>query len=176
MKPSPNTRLIHDAISGDTEAIEQLLLQYHPSVTRFAREFCSTPEDVEDAVQETLWIAAQQIGTLRVASAFSSWLFKIVRHQCFRLLKLARHTGFTSELLEIVPSDEDTERQIALRHDLTVALATLPPAHREVFFLRDLEELPASEVAGRLGITVMTVKSRLHRARTTLRLKLQEWK
>jgi RNA polymerase sigma factor (sigma-70 family) len=175
MKPSPNTQIINAAISGDTEAIEQLLLQYHPSVIRFAREFCATPEDVEDAVQETLWIAAQQIGTLRVASAFSSWLFKIVRHQCFQLLKLARHTGFTSALPEIVPSDEDTERQIALRHDLAAALATLPPSHREVFFLRDLEELPASEVADRLGITVMTVKSRLHRARTRLRLKLQEW-
>ena len=176
MKSSPDTQLINAAIDGDTAAIEQLLLRYHPSVLRFAREFCATPEDVEDAVQETLWIASQQIGTLRVASAFGSWLFKIVRHQCFRLLKLTRQTDLSSTLLEIVPSDEDTERQIALRHDLAAALATLPSSHREVFFLRDLEELPALEVAARLGITVMTVKSRLHRARTMLRLKLQEWK
>jgi RNA polymerase sigma factor (sigma-70 family) len=176
MNPSPDTQLINAATSGDTEAIEQLLLRYHPSVTRFAREFCATPEDVEDAVQETLWIAAQQIGTLRVASAFGSWLFKVVRHQCFRLLRLARRTGFTSALPEIIPSDEDTERQVALRHDLAEALAILPPSYRQVFFLRDLEEMPASEVAAQLGITVMAVKSRLHRARAILRLSLQEWK
>src|SRR5579859_2118240 len=175
MKPLPDTQLINAAISGDAAAIEQLLLQYHPSVARFAREFCATPEDVEDAVQETLWIAAQRIGTLRVASAFGSWLFQVVRHQCLRLLRLVRPTVSTDVMLEILQSEENTERQVALRHDLAQALATLPPSYRQVFFLRDLEELPASEVAARLGITVMTVKSRLHRARALLRLRLQEW-
>lgn len=175
MKTPADIQLINAAISGDTEAVEQLLLQYHPSVIRTAREFCATPEDVEDAVQETLWIASQRIGTLRVAAAFGSWLFKVVRHQCFRLLRLARRTGFTSELAEMIPADENTEYQIALRHDLAEALATLPSSLRQVFFLRELEELPASEVASRLDITVMTVKSRLHRARAILRLRLQEW-
>ncbi|WP_207229462.1 sigma-70 family RNA polymerase sigma factor [Ktedonosporobacter rubrisoli] len=75
----------------------------------------------------------------------------------------------------MVPSDVDTERQVALRYDLAKALATLQPSHRQVFFLRDLEELPATEVAAQLGITVMAVKSRLHRARALLRLRLQEW-
>ncbi|GHO42176.1 RNA polymerase sigma factor [Ktedonospora formicarum] len=176
MNPSPDSQLINAATSGDPEAIEQLLLCYYPSVTRFARKFCATSEDVEDAVQETLWIAAQRIGTLRVASAFGSWLFKVVRHQCFRLLKLSRRTDSTSAILQLVPSNEDPERQIALRHDLASAIAALSPLHRQVFVLRDLQEIPASEVAARLGVTVMTVKSRLHRARTTLRQALEQWK
>jgi RNA polymerase sigma factor (sigma-70 family) len=176
MKTLPDLQLIDAATGGDPEAIEQLLLQYHPSVTRFARKFCATPEDVEDAVQETLWIATQEIGTLRVASAFGSWLFQVVRHQCFRLLRRSQGTSFISALPLVVQSDENTELQIALRHDLAEAIAALPPVYQQVFLLRDIEGRPALEVAAALGITVMTVKSRLHRARIRLRVALQLWK
>lgn len=64
--------LIESAWQGDTEAIEQLLLQYQPALTRFAYKYCATPEDVEDAVQETLWIVYQKISSLRSTSAFVS--------------------------------------------------------------------------------------------------------
>src|SRR4051794_20614683 len=78
--------LITAACEGDPDAIEQLLLYYHPTITRFARKYCATPEDVEDAVQETLWITSQKIGTLRVTSAFVSWVFRVVQRECYRLL------------------------------------------------------------------------------------------
>ncbi|GHO61676.1 RNA polymerase sigma24 factor [Ktedonobacter sp. SOSP1-52] len=175
MNSSPDAQLITDAIGGDPVAIEQLLDRYHPSVTRFARKFCATPEDVEDAVQETLWIAAQRIGTLRVASAFTSWLFEVVRHQCLRLLRLTQPTNSMDARLEILPSVENPERQIMLRHDLARAIAVLPPSQMHVFLLRDLEGRSAGEVAATLGLTVMSVKSRLHRARVTLRQTLQQW-
>ena len=175
MNSLSDAQLITDAIGGDPAAIEQLLDKYHPSVTRFARKFCATPEDVEDAVQETLWIAAQRIGTLRVASAFTSWLFEVVRHQCLRLLRRTPPTSSMDAILELLPSVEDSERQIMIRHDLARAIADLPPSQRHVFLLRDLEERPAAEVAAMLGLTIMTVKSRLHRARATLRQTLQQW-
>ena len=175
MKTLPDPQLIDAASSGNPEAIEHLLLRYYPSVTRFAREFCATPEDVEDAVQETLWIAAQHVGALRVAAAFGSWLFKVVRHQCYRLLRRNQRTGTTSASIQLVQVDEDLERQIALRHDLARAIAALPPLYRQVLLLRDVEERSAPEVAAMLGITVMAVKSRLHRARMILRQSLQQW-
>lgn len=175
MNVSPDTQLITDAIGGDRAAIEQLLDRYHPSVTRFARQFCATPEDVEDAVQETLWIAAKRIGTLRVASAFTSWLFEVVRHQCLRLIRRMKPTNSLDAGLELLPSVENLERQIMLRQDLARAITVLPPSQRQVFLLRDLEGRSAVEVAVMLGLTVMTVKSRLHRARATLRQTLQQW-
>ena len=175
MNSFPDTQLISDAGDGDPAAIEQLLDRYHPSVARFARKFCATPEDVEDAVQETLWIAAQRIGTLRVASAFTSWLFEVVRRQCLRLLRLTQPTSSMDARVELLPSVENTERQIMLRHDLVRAIAALPPSQRHVFLLRDLEERSAAEVAALLGLTIMTVKSRLHRARASLRQTLEQW-
>lgn len=176
MKTLPDPDLFDAATGGDPGAIEQLLLCYKPSVIRFAREFCATPEDVEDAVQETLWIAAQRIGTLRVAAAFGSWLFKVVRHQCFKLLRSVRRESYNGAFTLVVQSDEHTELQVALRHDLVEAIAALPPFYRQVFLMREIEGRSAPEVAAILGISVMAVKSRLHRARSELRQSLEQWK
>src|SRR3982751_3735881 len=145
MKSTLDLTLIEAASQGNTEAIERLLLQYHPTITRFAQKFCATPEDVEDAVQETLWIAAQKIGTLRVTSAFVSWLFQVVRRQCFRLLHITQHEYAISPKLEL--ADETPELQIALQHDVVNAIACLSAEQRLVLIMRDIEGLTAPTVA-----------------------------
>jgi RNA polymerase sigma factor (sigma-70 family) len=177
MKVYPDQDLIEAAVQGNTEAIETLLLQYSPLVTKFARKYCATPEDVEDAVQETLWVASQKIGTLRVVSAFVSWLFNIVKHQCFRLLKIGQHTE--TEIFDNDQSlflvDDNPELQILLRQDVVKALIQLPIHHRQVVIMRDLEGMSTAEVADALEITIPTVKSRLHQGRNTLRELLVHW-
>ncbi len=87
MQHPPTTQLVESARAGDAAAIQALIVRYQPDVAKFARTVCATPEDAEDAVQEALWIAVQRLGTLRVASAFTSWLFQVVKHECFRLLR-----------------------------------------------------------------------------------------
>lgn len=173
MKSAPDLALIEAASKGDTEAIEQLLLQYHSTITRFAQKFCATPEDVEDAVQETLWIAARKIGTLRVTSAFISWLFQVVRRQCFRLLHLAQYESPMPTSLEL--AEDNPELQIALHNDVINAIARLSSEQRQVLIMRDVEGMTTPIVASLLGITVETVKSRLHRARHNLRESLKHW-
>jgi DNA-directed RNA polymerase specialized sigma24 family protein len=51
MKPLIQIEMIEAAREGDSAAVENLLLHCQPSVIQFARKYCSTPEDVEDAVQ-----------------------------------------------------------------------------------------------------------------------------
>ena len=173
MKTTTDLQLIEAACQGDPEALEALLLQYHPMVTRFARKYCATPEDVEDAVQETLWIAAQKIDTLRVTSAFISWVFQVVRRQCFRLLRIQqRETPVNGSDLPDQVKD-NPEHSCSLHLDVAKALAGLPPTYREVLILRDLQGLTAPEVAAMLGVTIETVKSRLHRARNLVRQTLE---
>jgi DNA-directed RNA polymerase specialized sigma24 family protein len=46
-------QLVQAACQGDANAIEALLLKHHTDVSRFARTLCATPEDAEDALQET---------------------------------------------------------------------------------------------------------------------------
>jgi len=64
------------------------------------------------------------------------------------------------------------EAQLASRQMaelLAEAVDSLPPSYRSVHQLRDVEELPGSEVAQKLGISLAAMKSRLHRARELLR-------
>lgn len=167
--------LIELARQGDTEAIETLLVRYQPDVMKFARTVCATPEDAEDAVQEALWIASRKVGTLRAASAFTTWLFQVVKHECYRLIRrVHRETRIDDRMLE-APKSRSIGDQVALAHDLAAAIASLAPPYRQVLILRDVQCLTAPEVAATLGVTVETVKSRLHRARLSIRTSLASW-
>lgn len=162
--------LIEAARQGDPAALERLLALSRRDLKRFARRSCASAEDAEDAVQVALWRIHRKIGTLRVIQAFSSWLFRLVERECRRLLRLNAGTQALDEAalaelpLEMVPLD--------LRRDLSAAIAALPPLYREALILRDIEELSAIEAAERLGITVEALKSRLQRARSSLRTAL----
>lgn len=174
MQTPDSVELVEAARLGDTGAMETLLIQYQPAVTRFARKYCATPQDVEDAVQETLWVASRKIGALRVSSQFIAWLFRIVRNQCYQLLK-GGHDDYALDLEDRLASSEDDPAQSAqLKQDVVQALAMLPITYREVIILRDIQELTAPETAERLGCTVEAVKARLHRARTMLRTSLEQ--
>lgn len=166
--------LIQAAVDGDTAALSALITASRPDLVCFARRACATPEDAEDAVQETLWIISRQIGTLRMLAAFTAWAARIVKNECYRLLKLAR--GDSTPLADELPDKVMTvEALTALRQDVIAALSELKPTYRQVIILRDIEGLTAPQVAADLEITIETVKSRLHRARSVLRERLQHW-
>jgi RNA polymerase sigma factor (sigma-70 family) len=165
------TQLIEAARQGDTGAISELLTVCQPDLTRFARRTCSTTEDAEDAVQIALWQLYRKVGLLRCAATFTTWIFRIVERECYRLYRTARGTEPLDEVLEhdlpqaaLVPTD--------LRLDLARAMERLTPPYREVLLLRDVHELTAPEVAAQLGLSLEAVKSRLHRARTQVREQL----
>lgn len=172
-QPTPD--LIEAARQGNTEALHTLLVRYQPDVTKFARSVCATPEDAENAVQEALWIAARKVGTLRVASTFTAWLFQVVKHECYRLWRRVHREALRDSHLAMMPTGGSLADQAALAHDLAAAIAALPLPYRQVLIMRDVQGMTAPEVAVTLGITVETVKSRLHRARTSLRTSLKSW-
>ena len=169
-----STEDIQAAVNGDAAAIEGLITTCQPDLLKFARRVCATPEDAEDAVQETLWTISQKIGTLRMLTAFVGWAARIVRHECYRLLKYARGETLLDPEIDF-PDEDDPDLRSALHHDVTTALTELPFIYRQVILMRDVEERTAPEVAAILGISTEAVKSRLHRARTILRAQLKQW-
>jgi RNA polymerase sigma factor (sigma-70 family) len=173
--PIESTALIEAARQGDTQALETILLHYQPAVTRFARKYCATPQDVEDAVQETLWVASRKIGALRVSTRFVAWLFRIVRNQCYQLLRGGRDDTDLPDLEDrLISSEADPAQYTLLQQDVIRALSLLPASYREVILLRDVQELTAPQTAEHLHITVEAVKARLHRARAMLREMLEQ--
>lgn len=158
---------IEAARSGDRDALLTLLSAVQPDLRRYARTACRTSSDIDDAVQEALWLLYRRIGTLRAVTAFSGWLFAIVRREC---LRLARKT------MSIAPFDDETRTDAlllmpdaALRSELASAIQSLPAHYRDVVILRDIDELTIDEIAARLSVTRESAKARLHRARTLLR-------
>lgn len=164
-------QLVEAARGGKPAAVLELLRVCQPDVRRFARRSCSTSEDAEDAVQETLWRLYRHIGALRTAATFATWLFRIVERECYRLFRIRAGT----DALDDVPESALPEARavpIDLWMDIARAIESLSPPYREVLILRDVHELTAPEVARELGIGIAAVKSRLHRARGQVRARL----
>ncbi|MGS0742965.1 RNA polymerase sigma factor [Glaciimonas sp. GG7] len=158
--------LILAAQTGDQAAISRLLVVCQADARRYARRHCHV-SDIDDAVQESLLIISRKVTGLKVAVAFSSWLFTVIKRECRKLERMM----FKHAPLE----DEVAEQQVAcrtddaLRIDLTHALESLPAHYLEVVLLRDFEELTIAEIAERLGEQPGAIKSRLHRARELVR-------
>jgi RNA polymerase sigma factor (sigma-70 family) len=165
---------IQAAVNGDAAAISDLITACQPDLLKFARQACATPEDAEDAVQETLWLISQKVGTLRIVNAFMGWAIRIVKHECFRLLRAVRGESELNAEDDLFSHQDDLDLPV-LQHDIVNGLMQLPSIYREVLIMRDIKEMTAPEVASVLDISSDAVKSRLHRARGMLRSQLKHW-
>ncbi|MCD9539685.1 sigma-70 family RNA polymerase sigma factor [Photobacterium carnosum] len=159
--------LIEAARQGSSEATEQLLIDWQPTLKKMAFKQC-TSNDVDDAVQESLAIIWRRIGTLKTVEAFPGWLLIIIKRECSKLMKSNNNLDELPEdyheLFSYYSSPE-------LRLDIIAAIHSLPEKYRSVILLRDLEELSIGEIANKLLLTRMAVKSRIHRGR----LMMQEY-
>ena len=157
---------------------EALANEHKDAVYRQMIRICGNREDAEDVLIEALLKAYRHLNQLRHSLAFRSWLAQIARRVCWQLkerdslLPLLQLSVLEDEGKQISGNDLPMEAQVASRRMkglLTHAVDSLPPAYREVYQLRDVEELPGKEVARRLGLSLGAMKSRLHRARELLR-------
>jgi RNA polymerase sigma-70 factor (ECF subfamily) len=175
---TPDSDLVAAAKAGDRKALEELLGRHQGRVYRFGKKMCRDDEDAADVLQETLLAAARTLPEFREASSVSTWLYTIARSFC---IKRRRTSKFAPAVVESLDQDEagavadparSPEEAVAgrqLQRALDEAIAALEPMYREVLVLRDVEGLPAAEVAEALGLSVEAVKSRLHRARMAVR-------
>ncbi|MEU3693364.1 RNA polymerase sigma factor [Streptomyces narbonensis] len=168
----PDERLIKAAQDGDVTSLTTVVVQSQPHVRRFALSLCASPQDAEDAAQEALIILYRKIGTLRATGALASWMFRIVRNECLRQVRLlaSRREGAPDEPL--APEGPSAEESVLHRLEverIAAAVGALPRDQRQVLIMRDIQGLPGRTVADALGLSGAAMKSRLHRARTTLR-------
>ena len=124
-----------------------MLIHSRQDLRRYAEYHCVI-NDVEDAVQESLITVSRKLGDLRSLECFASWLFRIVKRECNRLKRRQRMLSgdvISDDILPVV-MPEPAE----WRHDVALALESLPAHYREVVLLRDLEGLTIAEMAQRL--------------------------
>jgi RNA polymerase sigma-70 factor (ECF subfamily) len=173
-----DSALVARLIAGDASALRLLYERHGRALLRFSTAMCRSRQAAEDLVHDTF------LAFLREPSLFDplqgsvfAYLCGVLRHQVSRHFRRERRwVALGSEETYAQPDDtaapDDeiarTEETAALRR----AMLELPLPHREVIALCDLEELPYATVASILDCPVGTVRSRLHRARALLTIRL----
>ena len=174
--PEAMAQLVAAAQDGDREAFERLVEATHAETYTLAYRLTGDEEDARDVTQEAYLRAYRGLRRFRGDAQFSTWMYRITANCASTHLgrrKRHRHDELTEEL---GVADErpavDPELQLelgGLRDRLHVALHDLPPKLRAVVVLRDIYDLPHTEIAAELGISESAAKVRLHRARKKLR-------
>jgi RNA polymerase sigma-70 factor (ECF subfamily) len=157
---------------------EALANEHKDAVYRQLVRACGNREDAEDVLIEALLNAYRSLTQLRESKAFRSWLAQIGRRVCWQLkerealLPLMQLSALEEEGAELSAGGPSVEMQAArnqMKALLQRAIESLPGAEREVYVLRDVEELSGEETAVKLNITLASMKSRLYRARANMR-------
>ena len=184
MQPaSREQELIGRVQRGENELFYELVKPYERRVYAAALAILRNDADAEDVAQEAMLKALRGIRQFRAEARFSTWLIQITVNEA--LMRRRRERNGIMEGIddrrdedgEYTPRDfadwreipsEALERQ-EVRQKLAQALASLDRKYREVFVLRDMEQLNIQETAEALGISIAAVKTRLLRARLMLR-------
>jgi RNA polymerase sigma-70 factor (ECF subfamily) len=182
---APTPALLERARAGDARALEELLEQHQAQVYRFGLRMCRDPEDAKDVLQDTLFAMARSVRDFRGASSISTWLYSIARSFCIKKRRVGKFApaprdvrsldtesaagAIAAGLADPARRPDEVLAALEVERALEQAIDALDPMYREVLLLRDAEGLSAPEVAEVLGIGVPAVKSRLHRARLSVR-------
>jgi RNA polymerase sigma-70 factor, ECF subfamily len=174
------SRMIASILAGDAQLFHELIRPYERRVYVMALSFLHNEADAEDVAQEAFLKAFRSLASFRGDAKFGTWLVSITlirRRDAVKMESLDEpqdDQGHSSPALlrdwKEIPSEALERKEV--RSLLQKAITSLPQIYREVFQLRDIEQLSVNEAAQALGITVSSVKVRLHRARMMLQKNL----
>jgi RNA polymerase sigma-70 factor, ECF subfamily len=178
--------LVSTAKSGDATAFVELSKRHSNRVLLTTYRITRNWQDAEDALQDSLLKAFSHLNGFQEKSSFATWLTRIAINSALMILRKKRVCVEISidgnddpddkyERWEARSLTEDPESRFARSEReelLRNAILRLPPVCREVVELRQAKDYSAREIAQALGISVAAVKSRLSRARLTLRAAL----
>jgi RNA polymerase sigma-70 factor (ECF subfamily) len=172
----PDGAIVQAVLAGDVEQYAVLVRRYQDRYARYAARMLGSVDAAEDAVQDALVRAYDQLARCRDPNNFAGWFFLILRNRCFAERRRdQRYAGLDG--VPDVPAEENSEISLERRErarGIERALQSLTSEQREVFVLKHMEELSYEEIAGRIGTTVAALKMRMHRAYDRLRELLEE--
>lgn len=184
---SEDMDLARRALARDGEAFRAIIRRHNQKLYRLARSIIRNDSEAEDIVQETYVLAFAHLASFRGEASLATWLSRIAINEALGRLRRKNRAGavMTDRPVhdaEIIPfplnaGTDDPERSMAQRQILALvegATDALPDIYRTVFVARVIEGLSMEETADLLGIRPETVKTRLHRARSLVRRRLDE--
>lgn len=168
------------ALKGEMRAFEELVRANQNKVFNFCYRSMGSRSDAEELAQETFIKAYRGLASFDCERSFSTWLFAIAHNALVDWFRARRpeepYSGGGLVVEEIPGSTGEPEPEAIgreLRLSLEVALGQLPYDYRAVLVLRHIEGLSYQEIAEVLGVPTGTVKTWIHRARVSLRKRME---
>jgi RNA polymerase sigma-70 factor (ECF subfamily) len=173
-EPTTNLPAVQDAVAKSRKLFVAAASELRPRLHRFCARMCKSSLDGEDVVQETLADAFFNLSTLKDASRFEAWMFRIAYHKCIDFLRREQsrgddiEIGFDDEHDRANESADDAFANAPIDEALATLVGELPPKERAAVLLKDVLGYPLAEVAEIADSTVGGVKAALHRGRAKL--------
>ncbi len=175
-------------MDGNTNAFEDLVLEYQKQVYHITLKMTGSEEDAFDLSQETFLKAYRSLSAFRGEASFGTWLYRMAANICIDFLRKKKRGG--EKLISLDEEEEEGRRPLELpdlryepqnalekkeiRESVRAGLQKLPHEQRLILVLRDVEGFSYQEIADTLKIELGTVKSRIFRARAHLARLLTE--
>jgi RNA polymerase sigma-70 factor (ECF subfamily) len=179
LAPHEVAGLVERAREGEVQAFERLIAEYQAKVFTFAFAFTGDREQAKDLAQEALVKVYRSLASFRFQSAFSTWLYSIVKNTYLDAVKsrAGREQSLEQPLddrelerLEEAGNAEERLLEKESRRLLLRALRDVPETFRVVVMMSDVQGLGYDQIAQALEVPIGTVKSRLKRGRDALRV------
>lgn len=174
--------LVKLAKQGNQDAFASLMTSYEKPIYNLCLRMCRNTEDAEELTQTAFLKAWSALPRFQEDSTFFTWLYRLAKNTCIDFLRQeGRRNGTLHTVsleqedqssvvipdLRYLPEEEALKRD--LRQSLLRALDELSPEHRSILIQRELDGLSYQEIADLLELELGTVKSRIARARLSLR-------
>ena len=178
--------LVQRLQAGDAETFDALFRRYFQKIFRQATHLLGNAAEAEEVVQEVFLAVYEKAHTFRGEAAFTTWLYRLTTNAAFSRLrrrKRSHEVAIEDYLPQFQPDGHHLVRPVVdwsanleerladaqLQQLLRQAIELLQPLDKAVLVLSDFEDLSNKEIGEALGLTVLAVKARLHRARLFLR-------
>lgn len=178
--------LLARAKKGEIAAFESLMTAYENRIYSLALRSTGSEQDAADITQEVFLRAWKNLDSFRGDSSLSTWLYRVTSNLCVDFARKKAAEGMPTSIDDEespaadladpsrMAQPEAAAENSELREELQLALAQLSEEHRRVVLLRDVAGMTYTDIARTLGLEEGTVKSRLARARASLRKILLE--
>lgn len=178
--------LIRQAKSGNLKAYEEIIGLYEKKVFSTIYYMVKNDNEVEDIAQEVFIKIYKNLGNFKEESSLYTWIYRITVNVCIDELKKRKKVVYLDEKIDTkdgevelqLPDDSKSPTDIAednnLKDKLEKCIKKLPESQRMMIILRDIKGFTYMEIAEIMKMNLGTVKSKINRARASLKELLEE--
>lgn len=168
-----DVKWVRQVLAGDKQAYAHIINKYKNPLYAVILRMTRNPQDAQDFVQEAFLKIYRQLGKYKETGTFSSWLYRVAVNHCLDEFRKKRLQTVSGESIEEQLTEKNHPEIIFLKKEqqrqLERLLAALPDDERLIILLRYTNELSYEEISEVTGISLSTVRNKLHRAKKKMR-------